>query len=255
MSGHPEIKELTATEWNIVNDYILLLQPIACSLDKLQGEKNVSLGCVMPCLFYIKSEISKVELTTSQSTNSRIKAIASDMKKSLTAVFERRFSSLMEFERCNRELILAAISHPVYKFKWIDDPENIVIVRNYLEAEMQSMNSGVVMANVVENNKDSDDEFLPTEAYTSTRRMSSENGLGNDIFNFLEDNDKNFSMLSKYSLIGAVFRKFNTTLSSSGPIERLFSLAMLICTTRRNRISSANFEKTLLLKKNKDLFF
>lgn len=254
-TGYTDIKELSSTEWNIVNDYVQLLKPIACSLDKLQGEKNVRLGCVIPCLFYIKSEVAKVELLTCQSTNTKVKAVGNDMKKALESVFQKRFSSFMKFEPCNREIILAAVTHPVYKFKWIDDPENnIIIARNYLETEMQSMHTEVETANVIENNENSEDEFLSTQAHTSIRRMSSDSVLGNEIFNFIDDNDKCLSMLSKYKLISAAFRKFNTTLSSSVPIERLFSIAMLICTTRRNRISKENFEKTLLLKKNKDLF-
>lgn len=141
----------------------------------------------------------------------------------------------------------------MYKFKWIIDPENVVISRNYLEVEM-SKYMGSPATSVVEDNNDSDDEFTPSQANVSMRRISTDNGVASEIFYYIEDNDKQLFMLSKYPSVCRIFRKFNTTLSSSAPIERLFSLAMLICTARRNRMSNENFEKTLLLKKNICLF-
>lgn len=98
-----------------------------------------------------------------------------------------------------------------------------------------------------------DDEFLPKENNSFDRRASFDSS-NTEMMAFIEDRDKHLQMILKYKNVEKIFRKYNTTLSSSGPIERLFSTALLICTPRRNRISPQNFEKCLLLKTNRELY-
>ena len=50
--------------------------------------------------------------------------------------------------------------------------------------------------------------------------------------------------------VQAVFMRYNTSLTSSAAVERLFSSVGLIATSRRNRLSDSTFEKLLMLKAN-----
>lgn len=252
------LSALTIVEWNIIADYISLMRPIAQSLDKLQGEKNVSIGSVMPCLYFVESEITKADLKTKFSVNTRIQAIGLDMQTALLATFKCRFKSFMQFSNINRELILAAVSHPIYKTKWINNEMDMALAKSLLEEEAQKVaqiNSDVI-GHFDELNDIDEDEFLPRQAFPLTRRLSSEDasGVGVEIVRYLEDRDKNTDILNKYPIIQKIYRKFNTTLSSSGPIERIFSQALIIFTPRRNKISDSTFEKSLMLKINKDLY-
>lgn len=253
--NYKTLESLTVAEWNIVNDYITLMRPIAISLDKLQGEKNVGVGSVLPCLFSIKAEISAVEPKTKSSNNPKYQMVGQHMKTALLFTFENRFSSFMTFNYSNRTFIVAAVSNPVYKLKWISNERDVMIARNYFEEEVQKIQDHrtSTIENLLEDEENAEDEFVPLNLLSSTRRISTESS-SIEISNFLEDRDKNFSMLSKYHSIDKVFRKFNTTLSASSPIERLFSQALIVCTPRRNRISHVNFEKALLLKQNRDLW-
>lgn len=249
---------LSTVEWNIVKDYIALMTPVAVSLDKLQGEKNVSIGSILPCLHSIKYEISNIEFKTALSTNSRIQTIGSNMQKALLKSFSKRFEAMLSFDYSNKLLIVAAVSHPVYKLKWINDDSNASIARSFLEEEMQRERLESEGTNVLdfESNDADEDEFLVRSDPPSTIRRSSTESVNNnrEFLDFLDDREKSLCMLKAYPIISKIFRRFNTTLSSSAPVERLFSQCLIIFTPRRNRISHSNFEKTLLLKQNKNIW-
>ena len=62
---------------------------------------------------------------------------------------------------------------------------------------------------------------------------------------------KTLTCLHKYPTIKKLFLKYNTTLPSGAPVERLFSMGNLVLTPKRNKLTDARFEKLLLLRYNK----
>lgn len=101
--------------------------------------------------------------------------------------------------------------------------------------------------------KNQENFFVRFGAQRLTRANSIESECESEVARFLSDERTEKEILNEYPTIREVYFKFNTTLSSSGAVERLFSQSLMIFTPRRNRISADNFEKTLLLKHNRKL--
>jgi len=70
----------------------------------------------------------------------------------------------------------------------------------------------------------------------------------NEHLEFLNDKDRDLSMLNRHQKAKQLFFRYNTALSSSTPVERLFSSGSLILSNKRNRLSDKLFERLLMLK-------
>ena len=88
---------------------------------------------------------------------------------------------------------------------------------------------------------------------SSTSPTDNVNNLKLQAINYLSDGITALSSLLAYQAGQShqtVFVRYNTLLTSSAAVERLFSCAGLIATSRRNRLSDKTFEKLLMLKAN-----
>ena len=90
--------------------------------------------------------------------------------------------------------------------------------------------------------KDHFNDFPPDDESTSTNTVEVE---------YYFSATKELNCLHMYPIIKPLFLKYNTTLPSSVPVDRLFSLGNLVLTPRRNRLNDARFEKLLLMCFNK----
>lgn len=86
-------------------------------------------------------------------------------------------------------------------------------------------------------------------------QLSASCGQGElEALQYLQDPQTDIKMLEKYPNIKKIFLKYNTTLPSSAPVERMFSYATFINTPRRHALSDSNFENLVLMKANNKLF-
>ncbi|KYN21840.1 hypothetical protein ALC57_05779 [Trachymyrmex cornetzi] len=67
---------------------------------------------------------------------------------------------------------------------------------------------------------------------------------------FCQDKRNDLSVLHHYPIIKVAFIKFNTLISSSAPVERMFSFATMFDIAKFNRLTDENFEKRVLCKAN-----
>ena len=75
------------------------------------------------------------------------------------------------------------------------------------------------------------------------------------VLKYLDDNDKSIQNLKRHPITFGMFLRYNTTLPSSSPVERLFFLSCwLTLTPHRNRLSDKAVEQLILLRTNTNCF-
>lgn len=177
-----------------------------------------------------------------------------ELKDGVVKSIHQRFSYIFDFNLDNPlscKCIISAISHPKFKLAWI--PQNKIdccrtIFMNECKKHMEEINSDI--QDHIITNDDSDFfsilHFNPNSQITTTP-------IEIKILAFLEEKSIDIQSLHNHPIIKKIFKKYNTTLPSSAPVERLFSTAIQIFTPRRNRLSDEMFEKLLFLRGNKSI--
>ena len=155
----------------------------------------------------------------------------------------------------NDSAILAAVTLPKFKLKWVKSQNNKDLYKQMLIQQMRSLaaddevtvvqDSQDQMAQSTRNKKDDFYDFKSDDESTS------ESGVEIEANDYLA-NARSIENLHKYPLVKRLFVLYNTALPSSAPVERLLSLGGLVLTSKRNRLDDGRFEKLLLMRYNKD---
>ena len=142
---------------------------------------------------------------------------------------------------------MASITLPQFKLCWLDDSgkeQARSLLCSYARTMQQQQLS--------DNDSGSDDGHISQEDDFFCFGNSQANDRQKLLIQlYLSDSCKEIARLKIYPCIMTLFLKYNTTLPSSAPVERLFSLGSQIYVPRRNRLTDEHFERQLLLRANK----
>lgn len=100
-------------------DYIECMKPIVDGLDCIQRQ-HATLGYVLPTLYALKHKLIQAELGTTA---------GSTMRDCLLVAIDERFSTIMKLTPENKQLILASVTHPKFKLRWVPRAD-LDLVRN-----------------------------------------------------------------------------------------------------------------------------
>ena len=242
------LRHFTDREISFLKEYCIALKPLAMGLDILQGDDNCYYGFLLPTLETIMRETS-LKPNLSNMTTGIVDAIQ--------ASIETRFKNVFE----SRNAILATVTLPNFKLRWVNSQAEKDTFKRMLIQEMRlHCSQGTASPRVSDAESQ---ESRNTSGNTSTAKGQnffefedndvSNNSVENECSDFL-NNAKTLECLHRYPKIKSVFLKYNTTIPSSAPVERLFSLESIILTPKRNRLTDARFERLLLMHYSKDTF-
>lgn len=238
------LQKLSNHDMVVIQQYLNVMEPVACALDKMQREFNGSQGYILPVLHSMRHRVNQIDAKIN---------LARDFKKAMLLAIDFRFNGYFEFTETNKDMLIASVTLPQIKTKYIERDDDIIHAKNLLLTECKKLQRESAEEQSNSTVQDDDDFLISFAEHHSHRRSSFENTIESEISRYLVDPRTHYSMLNDFPHVREMFFKYNTTLSSSAPIERVFSQSKLILTPQRNRISNDRFEKTLLLKHNRQL--
>ena len=152
----------------------------------------------------------------------------------------------------SHEARVAASTTPKFRLWWLapeerEDMKRIIVQEaRLLETVTEASDDVNISVTAPVGSEAEDDDFF---TFGSTQMMSTT--AEDEVQKYLQDPDKTLGSLKAYPIVKALFLKYNTTLPSSAPVERLFSQGGLVFTPHRNRMTDEHFEQTLLLRYNR----
>ncbi len=234
------VQMLHPQESAFLKEYTEALQPLAVAIDILQGENKCYFGFVIPTPLSLKTKLSEKlpHVTyTAQIITTIIKAI------------EQRFGSVLD----SHEAKMATVTLPKFRLCWLspekrDDMRRTLLQEAVAMEQQQQQPRPVAMTqgDTSKSDVDSDESFFVFDNAGS----SSDSTAQNEVRKYLEDSDINLKSLQAFPIVKRLFLKYNTTLPSSAPVERLFSHGGNLLTAPRNRMRDNDMEQVLLLRYN-----
>jgi len=229
----------TDVELNYLEECIVVLSPIASALDRLQSENECYYGILMPTLFSLKLRMKMLHEKNLRFLDSVVTILITSLKN--------RFKDYFNFSPTVNDAIIASCLHPAFKLKWFPktmSSEEVLRLRNLCNAAIDEL---LPLETTIISNSSEDEFFIFNES-----NILQQSNVDTELISFFNDKQKTFDILNNYPRVKKAFIKFNTSLCSSAPVERLFSFAGFIHSPTRGLLSDKMFETLVFLKGNKN---
>ncbi len=209
------VAALKDPEIKFIEHYITVMSPIATALDLLQSEQFTEcsfMGAVLHTLLTVKEKL----VDMSQSTTASF-GLAHHLARGLLGGLERRFSSELNLESSADAYIVASISHPFFKLRWLP-PDSIERCRAlFLQAAIRQSNTNTIdhVTSPATRESCGNGFFSFTAAAhassgNTTATRHSDNKIYLECAQYLENPSTYLSMLRKYPFVQETFVKYNT---------------------------------------------
>ena len=238
------------------------MKPIAAALDRLQGEDNMYLGSLVPCVRGLSWYLEK------KSQDRLAVPHLYWLAEKLHQAVDRRFAAVNISDRH----LLAAALHPGYRLLWAKDFAEktritTLIVQAREELRLKAVANVGGEASAGESSDAGEDDFMamfqsrqdqcgPGSRSRSSRVSNVSEPIvaaflssGGEKMNAKITVEKISAALHD-SMLRSLFLQYNTTLPSSAAVERLFSTAGDVLKPKRANMSDANFDRSMFLRQN-----
>lgn len=236
-----EVPRLQPEEMDFLKEYVTVFHPLAFALELFQAEQKCYLGLVIPTVLSLKNKLNEQKDAANY---------FGDVIKTIVMAIEVRFQELF----ASTEAKIATATTPQFRLWWMPASEREEMC-SLLATEASQMDPcSVTEANTSHNLStivSEDDFFSYGSAKTSTQIQ--ERGVMEEIRKYVEGTGKSLECLQDFPRVKQLFLKYNTTLPSTAPVQRLFSQKGNLVTSQRNFLTDDYFDRIQLLRYNSNV--
>lgn len=247
-----KLRPITDGESKFLDEFIMVMKPLAVALDVIQGDSNVCAAFLLPTLQSVMADWRDIERENDlQYCCGLLSALIGD----LNSRFEKELNS--EYFQ------IAAALHPQFKLRWVPGPEREEVktkVKRALEQfEHNSCSNSFDSANASSNTNsqpvDSDvvtvskqrSLFWRYERPSASTPCNPGAASRYEVWcSWIESWDKEVPEVLQDAYI-----KYNTSIPSSASVERLFSLSKRVLSPHRSLLADDAFEWCVFLPASK----
>lgn len=260
-SKNNALPAFTVREVEYLTEYVKIMHPLAASIDFLQGDVNSYYGQVLPTLFSLRAYYTRME--SQQHGLSIVGPIIPKLIEVMQS--EKRFAAEFQFRESVHEAVISSVSHPKFKLGWLTgDEEKTLQARELLENEVnrlmleewESSQSVEVVENPTQPQANHNsiaelgfNDFVIMQA-GNVETGHNRSRATHETSAYLKDNRTDLHMLDSYPTIKKIFKRTNTVMCSTGPIERTFNYAGILNNPKRGSIAPHTFSRSVVLKGN-----
>jgi len=121
-----ELPKLKTTDVDFLTEYRRVLQPLASTLNALQGQTDCFCGMILPKLIQLRHSITQLKKTNL--------VYCDPLASALLNGLQTRYGSLLELEMLlAKDASIAAISHPQFKLRWVPPAQRELLRATFVE--------------------------------------------------------------------------------------------------------------------------
>ncbi|KAM6957781.1 uncharacterized protein zbedx [Aplochiton taeniatus] len=237
LSARLETPRLQPQELVYLKEYIAVFKPLAFALSLFQAEQKCYLGLVIPTLLSLKKKLSDQKAAAQY---------FGDVIDAILVAIDIRFQELFS----SSEAKMATSTCPQFRLWWLSPSE-----REDMCAQLVSEASLLESSDEAEGDVDkhlapieSEEDFFnygPVSKFHWKKR-----GVVEEVRKYAEGTSKSLECLQDFPKVKQLFLKYNTTLPSSAPVQRLFTHKEHLVMSQKNCLTDEYFERILLLRYN-----
>lgn len=236
-----EVPRLQPEEIAFLKEYVTVFHPLAFALELFQAEQKCYLGLVIPTVLSLKNKLKEQKDAANY---------FGDVINSIVIAIDVRFQEFFS----STEAKIATATTPQFRLWWMAASEREEMCSLLATEASQMEPSEAAEANTSRNLStiESEDDFFSYGSAKTTTQIQ-RRGVMEEIRKYVEGTGKSLECLQDFPRVKQLFLKYNTTLPSTAPVQRLFGQKGNLVTSQRNFLTDDYFERVQLLRYNSNI--